>query len=180
MELLIPRLIKRSSYEFFFYWKGLLNNHHKLINLVSLPSSISFVIRSMLAWVGQCFLDGISPSNMILSECFFQVSRYRVYKSFCTIWFQVLCGLLLFAAPSITKLLHLLTQFSVSILSMWPNHLSPICRMTTKMSCIPSLSHISSEGLHSDRLILYIHLAIYISIRCSLLSQPAMFHCHIT
>ena len=104
-------------------------------------------------------------SITVLSECFFQLQSLQM---FCTTLFQVLGGLHISAARSITKLLHLLMQFSFSNLSMWPKHWRCICCITTGILCIPSLSRISSEGLCSDRLMLHIHLTICISVRWSL------------
>ena len=72
-------------------------------------SSSSFSIRSMLAWVGRWLLH---PSRYWASA----FSRCRVCISFCTTWFQVFHSLPLPAALHITKLLHLLSQFSVSLL----------------------------------------------------------------
>ena len=92
------------------------------------------------------------------------LSRWRFCKSPCTTWLLVLCSLPLPAAPSVTKLLHLLTQLSDTILSVWPNHLSCICHMTSEMCCIHSLSLLTSVDLCSDRLMLHIHIVISISV----------------
>ena len=130
-----------------------------------LVSSSPFSACSILTWVGRWLLDVISPSIMVLSEWFFQLQSFQIVlhnliPSY--VWIP------LPAPPSITKLLHLLTQLSFSIISIWPNHLSCICCMATEIPCIPSLFRISSEGLPSDRLMLYIHLATCISVRWNL------------
>ena len=148
---MLLRIFCRSNYCYLNYYR-------------ELNFSFSLSVRPTLAWLGRCLLDGISPSDTVLSKCFFQMQNLQIVLHNLV---QVLCYLLP-VAQSITKLLHLLTQFTVSILFVWPNHLRRISRITTEMFCITSLSGISSEGLHSDRLMLHNHLVICIPVRWGL------------
>ena len=77
-----------------------------LLRLASVP---------ILAWVGQWHLGGIYPSIMVLSTCILQLQSLQIVLHNLVpnfTWSSYP------AAPSINKFLYLLTQLSVSILSV--------------------------------------------------------------
>ena len=79
-------------------------------------------------------------------------------------WLYVFHSLL----PSTSRLLYFPMQFLSFFLSMWPNCLRHVCPMArelmTRISLMLNLFLISVESLQSDRLMLHIHLAIYVSV----------------
>ena len=78
-------------------------------------SSSSFSVCPMLGWVGQCLLDGISPSNTVLSKYFFQVQSLQIVL-------HSLVPSLVWPSPSCSTISHQPSTFTNPVLSFHNIH----------------------------------------------------------
>ena len=86
----------RSNYYHNYYWK---------LNYYSL-----FSVCPMLARVGRCLRDGISPSNTILSKRFFQLRNLKIFL-------HNLVPSLMWSSPSCSTMNHQPSTFCNPVLS---------------------------------------------------------------
>ena len=142
--------------------------NHFSVNLIQIDNNhcLCAMFFSKLAWVGQQILSGGELANYL--------------EQLGSMWY--ISGLPLPTAPSVSRLLHFPTQFSLPILSKWPNHVRCVCCMTVETSLIPNLAISSSEGVQSETDVAHPsdHL-LFSSLEPAniyILSLQVMFHCH--
>ena len=108
----VNRLIN-PRYLIVWGFKDLSENHTGYSGGAKPSSSLLCSICSMLAWVGQWLLDDISPSIMVLSECFFQVQSLHIVL-------HNLFPSLAWSFPSCSTINHQTSTFANPVLSFHP------------------------------------------------------------